>query len=110
MYSNSFTIKLNKGKFNYLDKSYQKLILETSQDDTDLERWVIYSKIIDEVIHVSNKTEFKNIKYRLTDGEDPNIVMSSLIKKYSDNSVLLQSLEIFIKTFIDEDWVKEFYN
>ena len=110
MYNNSFTIKSTNGKFNYLDKSYQNLIIKNTKLDVNLERWEIYSKIIDKVIEIAGPREFKNIKYRLTGGDNPNDVMFEMIEKYSDKSVLLQSLEIFIRNFSDEDWINRFYS
>ena len=109
MYNNSFTIKATTGKYNYLDRSYQNLIIENTKQDKNFIRWDIYSKIIDKVIEIGSPLEFRNIKYRLTDGENPNVVMLDMIQKYSDNSTLLQSLEIFIQNYLDEDWINQFY-
>ena len=108
MYNNTFTIKATKGKFNFLDRSYQNLILENTKLDENMERWEIYSIIIDELIILGGALEFQKIKYRLTGGEDPNLIMLDIIKTYSANSVLLQTMKSQVEIYVDEDWSKQF--
>jgi len=105
-----YTIKVTKGKYNSLDRSYQNLILESTKDEKKLERWEIYSVIIDELILLGGALEFQKIKYKLTGGEDPNQIMLEIIDTYSPYSELLPTLRIQIESFIDEDWGDRFFN
>jgi len=109
MGNTSFTIKTTKGKYNFLDRTYLNLILENTKIDADLERWEIYSIIIEEVIKLSGSKEFQKIKYQLTGDTDPNDVMLEIIDNYSEDSELLSSLRNIILEFIDEDWLNQFF-
>jgi hypothetical protein len=57
-----------------------------------------------------NKYEYVNeIKYRITDGEDPNIVILDIIERDSDN---IDSVTWFFKRrieeYIEDDYFKRF--
>lgn len=100
------TIKATKGKYGLLDRAYLNyLISKINIDEQTSKRWEIYLEIIDIIITLNNPHEFKSIKYRLTDGEDPNLVMLDLINRYGESDSLIKLYETSINGFIEEDWL-----
>ena len=84
-----------------LDKAYNKHMISVmeSLDEDKQARWETYNLVV-EVLTESTKMDYmKEIKYRLTDGEDPNKVMLDIIDRESDN---IDGLVWFLKKRIEE--------
>jgi len=90
-------------------KNHINIILE-SLDEEAKARWEIYDLIIIELMSLGNFDYFEELKYRLTDGEDPNEIILSFIDRDSENvSSLIWSLKDRIEEFIEEDMFKRFF-
>ena len=106
----NITIKAGTGKFNNLDKEYNNLVTLT-MSDTDVDkklRWEIYSIIMDELLNIDRIDCFEEAKYRLTDNEDPNLVMIDMIDRNKNSSGLLWFIRKRLQEFIDEDFYNRF--
>lgn len=112
METNNFILKNSRGKNTTLDKAYNKLItgiLQTLDEETE-ERWETYNIIIEELLRQGKGKYFQEIKYRLTDGEDPNQVMLEVINRDIDtNDGFLVLLKDRIEGYIEDDFTKRFH-
>lgn len=113
MVHQDFIVKTGSGKNTNLDKAYRKLIsevLNTNDEEKD-ERWEIYNLIIREFFVIDNGRYFQEIKYRFTDGEDPNEVLLDIISRYTHEE--LSSLSSYLvqrlRDYIEDDFFKRFY-
>ena len=98
----NFTIKDGPGKYSNLDKEYNsflKINLKDSGED-EFYRWETYNLIMDELLKIGEKSSFNEIKYRLTDGENPNKVIMNVLSKVDYVSNLIFLLRRRIKDFI----------
>jgi hypothetical protein len=95
-----------------LDKVYNKHInmVINTLDEEDECRWEIYGIIIQELLNNQREDIFKEIKYRLTDGENPNEVFLSIIERDLDGfDGTLWFLKKRIEEYLEEDSYKRFY-
>jgi hypothetical protein len=108
----NFKVKTGSGKYNKLDKLYQKYLLNNVNllDSDMFHRFEIYDVIMNELIKIGDMVSFDEVKYRLTDGEDPNFVMLDIVNRYEDENGMIWVLGREIKNFIDEDTYSKFYN
>ena len=83
MKANNFILKTNQGKSTTLDKAYSKHIIGIlgRLDEETEERWETYNIIIEELLKQGKGKYFQEIKYRLTDGENPNDVIIEIIDR-----------------------------
>lgn len=107
-----FIVKKGSGKNTNLDKAYSKLIntVLIEMDEEVEERWETYNLIIKEFFIVDNGKYFEEIKYRLTDGEDPNGVILDVASRYEQEelSFLAGFLLKRVEEFVEEDFLKRF--
>jgi hypothetical protein len=95
-----------------LDKVYNQHIncLFETLDEEDEIRWETYGLVIDQLLNQGHKNVLKEIKYRLTDDENPNSVMLDLITRYSDcMDGLIWLLKRRIEEYLEDDFFKRFY-
>ena len=108
-----FILKKSSGKSTLLDKEYRKLIKDvvTLSDEEDSTRWEVYNLIIRELFNVDDGKYFQEIKYRFTDGENPNLVMLDIISRYKNDELsgLVWVLKRRVEEYADEDFFKRFY-
>tara|TARA_R110000851_G_scaffold142800_2_gene281536 strand:+ start:3279 stop:3617 length:339 start_codon:yes stop_codon:yes gene_type:complete len=107
-----FTITDGVGKYTSLDKEYNTFLRRTMEniDEDNLNRWEVYNVIIDELIKIGHNNIFQEIKYRVTDGEDVNIViLDAITNDITNSSSLLWFMEKRIKGYIDGDFYNQFY-
>lgn len=106
-----FTIKGGSGNYTNLDKEYNNLLNEIlrTTDDEIIYRWEIYNLIMEELLNLDKENIFEEIKYRLTDKEDPNNVMLDIIDRESNSSGLLWFIKKRIEEYIEEDFYNQFY-
>ena len=111
MEANDFLLKAGQGKKTALDKAYTKhinIILETLDEEKE-SRWETYNIIIQELINLGKGSYFKEIKYRLTDGEDPNDVMLDIIDRDVDEmNGVIWFLKRRIEEYQEDDFIKRF--
>ncbi len=102
----------NQCKKTALDKAFSKhinSIIETLDDEKE-GRWETYNIIIQELIDGGKGEYFQEIKYRLTDGENPNSVMLDIINREVDEvSGLIWFLKRRIEEYLEDDYLRKFY-
>lgn len=107
-----FIVKTRSGKNTSLDKAYAKLInaLLVEMDEEAEERWETYNLIIKEFFAIDNGKYFEEIKYRLTDGEDPNTVILDVASRYPQEELcfLASFLLKKVEEYVEEDFFKRF--
>jgi hypothetical protein len=98
-------------KYNILDKMYNKLIKEKSMvvDEEGEERLETYELIMYELKREGNQKVYDEIKYRITDGENPNEVFYDIIHRGDYSSGLIWLLNKRIYEYIEEDTYSRFY-
>lgn len=101
MRANKLDFKASQGKQSALDKAYNKHIKEVldTVDEEIQARWETYNVIFEELIKEGKEQYINEIKYRLTDGEDPNHVILDILERDSDN---ISGLVWFLKRRIEE--------
>lgn len=107
----NYCVRHSHGKFNFLDKAYNKFIKESLSkgDDNDIERWEVYNTIMVELINLGRVDYFDEAKYRITGNEKPNDVMLDIINRdYEIKSILSEYIER-LNYFIDCDLISRFY-
>jgi hypothetical protein len=98
-------------KDGILDKMYDRLIrekLKTISEDDDDDRWYVYDTILFELKREHNYQTYDEIKYRLTDGENPNDVFYDIILRGDYSSSLIWLFKKKIEEFIEDDYYKRF--
>jgi hypothetical protein len=108
-----FVVKKGTGKNTILDKQYTKLInnvIKTQNDELE-ERWEMYNLIVKELFNVDGGVYFQEIKYRLTDGENPNNVILEIISRYRNDTLtfLIGYCVKKVEEYAEEDFYKRFY-
>jgi hypothetical protein len=106
------TIKHSCKKGSKLDKEFNKFLKKTLKDINDddiLYRWETYNLIINELIDLGRDDLFDEIKYRFTDGEDPNIVMLEILDKVPNISGFLWLIVKKIQNYAENDFENQFY-
>ena len=110
MERHNFLMKSKLNKRTVLDKAYNKHI-NTIIDNLDEEneaRWETYNIAIQELIGEGDY--FDEIKYRLTDGENPNTVILDIVNRnIQDANSLTWILKKRIEDHLEEDYIKRFY-
>jgi hypothetical protein len=76
-------------------------------DEDKQARWETYDLIISDFMENGKEWAFEEIKYRITDGEDPNKVILDIIERDSDN---IDSLSWFLKRRIEEYIEDDFFS
>lgn len=108
-----FIVKTGSGKNSNLDKAYSKLInaILVEMDEEAEERWETYNLIIKEFFTIDNGKYFEEIKYRLTDGEDPNDVILDIASRYeqAELTFLVSFLLKRVEEYVEEDFFKRFF-
>jgi hypothetical protein len=106
-----FTIKAGSGKYSNLDKEYDKFLKQTMQnlEEEKVYRWETYNLIMEELLNDGKEEIFQEIKYRLTDGENPNEVMLDVITRESNSNGLVWLMKKRIEEYLEEDFFERFY-
>lgn len=111
MDASNFIFKTGRGKNTRLDNAYSDLVKGVLNDgnDADHDRWEIYNLIIKELLSQGNDC-FEEIKYRITDGENPNDVFIDVLTNHDDGLTgLAWFLKRRVEEFKEEDELKKFY-
>jgi hypothetical protein len=112
MDARDFYFKSCKPKKSRLDLAYRNLInyvIETCDEEQET-RWEIYKLVMLEIINSKKDVYLDEIKYRLTDGEDPNTIMLDLINRDPECMGSLYSfLKRTIEGYIEDDICNKFY-
>lgn len=112
MLTKNFLLDSTQRKRTTLDKEYYNHInnILNSSDEEKKNRWEIYDLIIIELMKQENTDYFKELKYRLTDGENPNEILLEFINRNNDDmNSLVWSLKDRLEQFLDEDIYDRFF-
>lgn len=112
MGTNILLLTPGHGKKSTLDKAYNRHLINinNSLDEESQSRWETYSFIIERLIEDGKEIYLKEIKYRLTDGENPNEVILDILNRESENmDGLTWMLKRRVEEFLEEDFFKRFY-
>lgn len=108
---NDFVIDHGSNKqTRHLDNAYRRFVTKKMHsliDDSKFERWEIYNMIASELIAHGYTTEFDELRYRITDNEDPNDVMIDILDTI-ECTTLLRTLYGMVEMYIAEDFHSEF--
>ena len=106
-----FLLKNNKTKKSCLDKAYYKHIncmLDTLSEDEEI-RWETYNLIVEFLIKQGDKNILQEIKYRITEGENPNSVILEIADRDSDNlDGLVWLFKKRLEEYLEEDYFNRF--
>lgn len=105
MESIKLIVKTYHNRYTLLDKSYQNFINNNNNSNFN-ERLEIYNFIINELINLNEYDSFDEIKYRITDGENPNDVILDVVNRFIDDNYMLWLIKPNIEQFIDDDLIK----
>ena len=112
MYANKFPFKASQGKTTNLDKAYLnhiKNVFDESNESQE-ERWEVYNFITQELVNDGKEDYYTEIKYRITDGEDPNDIILDIIERNIDNiSDMVWFFKRKIEEYKEEDLISRFY-
>ncbi len=101
MKTKQFLLTANQGYKTTLDKAYNKHInqvLNTFNEEQE-NRWETYNLIMNELISQGDTRYIKEVKYRLSDGENPNDVFLDIINRDKEK---VTSLVWFLKRRLEE--------
>ena len=99
-------VKTYHNRYAMLDKLYHKFIINNNNSNFT-ERLEVYNIIINELINLNEYNSFDEIKYRITDGENPNVVILDVVNRFLDDNYILWLIKPNIEFFIDEDLIKK---
>jgi len=106
---NDFTIDNGYSYNSYLNTAYRHFLLTIrGLSESEILRWENYSMIADELLSLELYNEFEELKYRLTDNENPNEVIIDILSKI-EVSTLLSCLRHNVYQYIEEDKYSRFY-
>ena len=97
----------NKRGVKLLDKRYLEYINTLKLDEKKACRVDVYTEIISECVESYGEIIFDEIKYRITDGEDINMVMLDVLSRM-DRSGYMGKFKRDIEMFMDEDWIEKY--
>ena len=101
------------GKSTNLDREYVRLINDilTTNDEERSGRWETYNLIIREFFSIDNGQYFQEIKYRLTDNEDPNKVILDILSRYEPEDLggWIWILKRRVEEYMDDDTYQRFF-
>ena len=108
----NYTIKNGSGEYSKLDKEYKNFVKKATENlnhSDELNRWDVYNLIMDELIRLKLDVTFDEVKYRLTDGENPNKIMLDVVTRDEFQTELAWFLKSRVEGYIEEDFYNSFY-
>lgn len=111
MRNTNFNTTDSHNKYNILNKMYDKLIREALRDidEEDEIRWETYDLIMYELKRECNYKTYDEIRYRITDGENPNEVFLDIIHRGDYSSSLIWLFKRRIEDYLEEDSYNRFF-
>jgi hypothetical protein len=102
-------MKIKGAKNINLEKDFKNYIDNIQIINNNLsERWDTYNLIIGELKTLGLEIIINEIKYRITDGENPNTVMLDIINRDLIGSNIIWVLKKRIEEFYEEDYLNQF--
>lgn len=112
MNTKNILFKSSSNRRTNLDKAYNSHIINLFEelDEDKKARWETYNLIVEVLTESTKKDYMKEIKYRITDGEDPNIILTDIINREGDTADgLIWFLKKRIEEYMDEDFFNRFF-
>lgn len=109
---NNFLVTTCQTNKTRLDKLYYEHVncLLNNLDEEEEIKWETYGLIIETLISQGHKNILKEVKYRMTDGENPNEIILDLIHRHSDTvDGMVWFLKRRIEEYLEEDFYKKFF-
>ena len=106
----NFIIEVNSSDNKSLNRAYKSHIIRMlrSSDEAYVERWELYNIIIEELLSIGRVDTFNEIKYRVTDGEDVNVVILDILSSIEKTNTL-HFMQRNIERFIEDDKYSRFF-
>lgn len=104
MGSSIFLLNPSHSKKSKLDEEYNKFLNEVLKNikEEDEEKWETYSRIMEYLIHQGKVNYLSEIKYRITDNENPNQVILDILDREQDNfDYLIWVLKRKVKEYLE---------
>jgi hypothetical protein len=64
---------------------------------------------MEELLRLGEVDLFNEVKYRFTDGEEPNLVIINILDRFQNNSGFLLLIRKTIEAYIEDDFENLFY-
>ena len=112
MNTKNLLFKSGSNRRTNLDKAYNSHIINLFEelDEDKKARWETYNLIVEVLTESTKKDYIKEIKYRITDGEDPNIILLEIINRENETEDgLIWFLKKRVEEYIDEDFFNRFF-
>jgi len=109
---NNFLVTTCQTKKSRLDKVYYEHInnLLSGLNEEEEIKWETYGLVIENLLNQGHKNVLKEVKYRMTDGENPNEIILDLIQRHSDTvDGMVWFLKRRIEEYLEEDFYKKFF-
>ncbi len=105
---NNFLVTTCQTKKSRLDKLYYEHInyLINNLNEEEEIKWETYGLIVENLLKQGHKNVLKELKYRMTDGENTNKVILDMINRYSDS---VDGVVWFLKRRVEEYLEEDFY-
>ena len=105
----NFLIKNLSKKKTTLDKifsNYVKAIMDSSNEEFEA-RWELYHMILDEFNKDGLTNYYDEVRYRITDGENPNSVFIDIINRQPE---IINDIVWYLKNRLEEFNEEDFFN
>ena len=113
MDANNFLLfQASQSKKTTLDKAYKKHMVNilNSFDEEEESKWETYSMIVNSLSKVKNENILQEIKYRLTDEENINDILLSIIDRHVlEVDGLVWFLKKRLEDYLEDEFLKKFY-
>jgi hypothetical protein len=112
MGANNFLITTCQTNKTRLDKLYYEHIncLLNNLNEEEEIKWETYGLIIENLVNHGHKNILKEVKYRMTDGENPNEIFLDIIQRHSDTlDGMVWFLKRRVEEYLEEDFYKKFF-
>ncbi len=112
MGANNFLITTCQTNKTRLDKLYYEHIncLLNNLNEEEEIKWETYGLIIENLVNQGHKNILKEVKYRMTDGENPNEIFLDIIQRHSDTvDGMVWFLKRRVEEYLEEDFYKKFF-
>jgi hypothetical protein len=113
MNTKNILFKSSSNRRTNLDKAYNSHIINLFEelDEDKKARWETYNLIVEVLTESTKKDYMKEIKYRITDNEDPNFILLEIIQREGENTEgIIWFLKKRIEEYIDEDFFNRFFH
>ena len=103
------TCQTNKSRLDKVYYDHVSSLLNELNEEEEI-KWETYGLIIENLVKQGYKNVLKEVKYRMTDNENPNEIFLDLIQRHSDTiDGMVWFLKKRIEEYLEEDFYKKFF-